>query len=104
MEGRIEDGDVGHTREGDSRPLEGSERRPVVKRRKRRKCGEVGDGGVVYQDGLEETLTSVDDSMPYRLDTLGLRVLDCAQSPRPAVRRDEGELQPGRARVYDEDV
>jgi hypothetical protein len=104
VERRIEHGYVGRTPEGDSRPLEGSKCRPVVEGRERREGGKLGNSGVVHQNGHEETLASVDDSMPDRLEILALRVLDGAQPLRLAARRDEGELQPGRARVYYEDV
>jgi hypothetical protein len=99
MERRVEDGDVPNLGQSLARLMQRVERRPHVQRRELDQLLEVGDDGIVHENGLPEPRAAVDDSVRDGRD-VGRRVVE-GIDPRRLRAVDNRELQARRACVDD---
>jgi hypothetical protein len=104
MEGGVKDGDVRAVWQCRASSLDRLQSRPIMERSEFGDLGELSDHVVVYDDGLEEARTAVDDAMADDGDVVVTDGVQRFDRPSGPLLADERKLEGGRAGVDDEDV
>jgi hypothetical protein len=103
VEGRVEDGHLGHARKEPLRESESGKSRRVVEGGERLEAGDPGAHVRIDDDGPPEAIAAVDDTVGDGVDRARINVLEHLDGIDRPVLGDQVQLQARRARVDDQD-